>query len=364
MSVGERNAKRYRVIQWATGKLGRATVAGIAGHRDLELVAAWVHSQEKEGRDVGELCGIDPLRVRVTRDKDALLSMRADCVCYVPGRQQSANEAVAELSRILRSGKNVVNSHTPALVYSPAMGDGTYEQLQEACLEGKSSLYTGGMDPGWGTLGLAISALTLGSAVRSIRMMEISNYASWNFPHMTTIFGFGQPDTRQALISRRGFLATVWGSTVAIVAEALGSKLDEIVDDYAVIHADEPFDIAVGHIARGTVSGVRFEVRGIVDGEPRVVLEHVTKLRDQDFPEVDFPGSGYRAELDGEPRLRLDLTLSPHDRRVEAVEHAGYVAGAMTLVNAIPAVCDAAPGVLSYLDLRPHPSKNLLRLHS
>jgi 4-hydroxy-tetrahydrodipicolinate reductase len=220
------------------------------------------------------------------------------------------------------------------------------------------------MDPGWGTLGLAISALTLSSSVRSIRMMEISNYASWNYPHMTTVFGFGHSDTREALISRPGFLATVWGSTVAIVAEAMGAKLDEIVDGHDVIHAKEPFDIAVGHIAAGTVSGARFEVRGMVDGEPRVVLEHVTKLRDEDFPEVDFRGSGYRAELDGEPAFRLDLALSPHDRRVESVEHAGYVAGAMTLVNAIPAVCDAAPGVLSYLDLPPHPSKNLIRRHS
>lgn len=82
-------AGTYRVIQWATGKLGTCAVAGIVGHRDLELVGAWVHSAEKEGRDVGELCGLAPLGVRATRDKDALLSMPADCVCYTPYRPSS-----------------------------------------------------------------------------------------------------------------------------------------------------------------------------------------------------------------------------------------------------------------------------------
>lgn len=352
----------YRVIQWATGKLGTAAVAGIAGHCDLELVGAWVHSEEKAGHDVGQLCGLPPLGVRATRDKDALLAMPADCVCYTPGRQQSAQEAVAELARILRSGKNVVNSHTPALVYTPAAGGDYYEQLQEACLAGNSSLYTGGTDPGWGTLGLAISALTLSSAVRSVRMYEIANYASWNYPQMISVYGFGQPDMKKTLIANRpGYLTSVWGSTVSIVAHALGVRLDEIVEDYTVIYADEPFDIATCHVATGTISGMRFQVKGMVDGEARVVLDHVTKLRDQDFPEVPFEGGGYRAEIEGEPCLQLDLKLSPHDRDVAAIEHAGYVAGAMTLVNAIPAVCDAAPGVLSYLDLPPHPSKNLPR---
>ena len=164
--------KTYRVIQWATGRLGTAAVTGIVGHRDLELVGAWVHSQEKEGRDVGELCGLEPLGVRATRDKDALLAMSADCVCYMVSREQSKEETFAELARILRSGKNVANSKWGPLVYPPAMGDGVFEQLQEACLEGNSSLYTSAIDPGWGISGLAISALTLSSEVHSVRMYK------------------------------------------------------------------------------------------------------------------------------------------------------------------------------------------------
>src|SRR5678816_3225012 len=74
----------HRVIQWATGNVGRAAVQGIVSHPQLELVGAWVHSPEKAGRDVGELCGIGPLGVRATNDVDALLAIPADCVLYSP----------------------------------------------------------------------------------------------------------------------------------------------------------------------------------------------------------------------------------------------------------------------------------------
>ena len=52
----------YRVIQWATGFVGQEAVKGVVAHPDLELVGAWVHSPEKVGRDVGELCGHRPAR--------------------------------------------------------------------------------------------------------------------------------------------------------------------------------------------------------------------------------------------------------------------------------------------------------------
>ena len=50
--------QNLRVIQWATGNVGRAAVEGIVAHPELELAGAWVHSADKSGRDVGEICGI------------------------------------------------------------------------------------------------------------------------------------------------------------------------------------------------------------------------------------------------------------------------------------------------------------------
>ncbi len=347
----------YRVIQWATGEVGRNAIAAIVGHPDLELVGTWVHSAEKSGRDAGELCGLPSLGVRATSDKNALLAMPADCVCYAVGRawMQSGKEAlIAEIAQILRSGKNVVNATWPSLVNPKGIGDDSYKQLQRACLEGGTSFYTNGIDPGFGSIGLALAALGLSSRVRCVHMYEILNYSTWVAPEMVTFFGFGRPNLHNCMIAQPGFLAAIFGSTLRLVADAMGVQLDRIEQEHALVHADETLDLPSVRIAPGTISGVRFKVKGIANGETRVVIDHVTKLRDQDFPEVPFAGGGYRVEVEGEPCVKLDLTLSS-DTKDHA--HAALAAVAMTLVNAIPQVCEAPPGVLTCLDLLPHPAK-------
>ena len=74
----------HRVIQWATGGVGRAAIQGIISHPELELVGVWVHSAEKAGRDVGEIVGGEPLGISATSDEEALLALQADCVLYAP----------------------------------------------------------------------------------------------------------------------------------------------------------------------------------------------------------------------------------------------------------------------------------------
>ena len=93
----------YRVIQWATGGVGRAAIEGMLDHPDLEVVGAWVHGESKDGLDLGTLVGRDPIGVRATRDVDTLLAVDADCVLYAP---IFADPSV--VTRILESGKNVV----------------------------------------------------------------------------------------------------------------------------------------------------------------------------------------------------------------------------------------------------------------
>jgi hypothetical protein len=101
----------YRVIQWATGGWARPRSRAYSAI-ELELVGCWVHSADKDGRDVGELIGEDPIGVAASTDVDALLATDADCVMYSP---LLPDDQV--VMKILRSGKNVV---TPVgWVYGP-----------------------------------------------------------------------------------------------------------------------------------------------------------------------------------------------------------------------------------------------------
>jgi 4-hydroxy-tetrahydrodipicolinate reductase len=347
----------YRVIQWTTGTVAKEAVIGITGHRDLELVGAWTHAAEKDGRDVGEIFGLGPLGVAATTDTGALLASDADCVVFMRNRDWVSNPmgTLPDLLRILRSGKNVVNLWWPSLVYPNPLGDEVYKPLQEACLEGGSSLLTVGMDPGYGTAGLALAALPLSREVKSVHMTQFMNNAYWEGEGITLFFGFGQREVANTPMLQPGVTTGYHATTLHLLADAIGVTIDDIVEDHSVIYAGEAFDIASGHIPADTISGVRYQVKGLVRGEARVVAEHVERLRDQDFPELEFKGDGYRAEITGEPCIRLDMTISsPPGFTGDSVA----VASAMSVVNAIPRVCEAPPGVMSMLDMPPFPSRN------
>ena len=346
----------FRVIQWPTGTVGIHAVPAIAQHPDLELVGLWVHSDDKAGRDAGELCGVDPIGVVASQDADALLAADADCICYMAHSDVRPDEVVDDLCRMLAGGKNVVNtSFVPLLNPEQA---GYHDALQRACLAGGTSFYTSGIDPGYGNAGITIPALALCKEVNTVRMAEIVNYATWDNPFtMFEIMGFGKTDASQSLLLSAGSTALAWGPVVALVAKALDVELDEITEWHEVITADEDFAIASGPIAAGTISGMRFEIRGMVDGVARIVVEHVTRLRDGDAP--DWPtGDGYRIEVDGEPCMKIELSVSSH---VGDHNHAGCLATAMHVLNAIPLVCEADPGVLTFLDLPIYSARHLMR---
>ena len=94
----------YRVVQWATGGVGKAAIEGVLGHPELELAGCWVHSESKDGVDVGELIGRGPIGVTASRDVDTVLRIDADCVIYSPLMSDPG-----VVGRILESGKNVVS---------------------------------------------------------------------------------------------------------------------------------------------------------------------------------------------------------------------------------------------------------------
>ena len=343
------------VVQWATGTVGVHAAPAIAAHPDLELVGVWVHSDSKAGRDVGEICGTEPIGVKATQDREALLALGADCVCYTAHSDLRPGEVVDDICSMLEAGHNVVNTSFVPLLHPQTAG--YHERLQAACEAGGSSCYSSGIDPGYGNATLAISAMALCKEVRSVRMMEIVNYDTWDNPGtMFGIMGFGQPDPSASLLLSPGSTAMAWGPVVGIVAEALGVELDGITEWHEVIHADEDFEIASGPIPKGGISGMHFEIRGMIGGEARIVVEHVTRLRDEDAP--DWPqGHGYRIMVEGEPNLRLECSVTSD---LGDHNHAGCLATAMHVINAIPHVVAAAPGVLTTLDLPNYSARHLM----
>jgi 4-hydroxy-tetrahydrodipicolinate reductase len=341
----------YRVIQWSTGNVGRLALRAIVGHPELELVGLWVHDPGKAGRDAGELCGLPPVGVKATNDAAALLRLDADCVSYTATGDLRPAEAVDDMCRMLEAGKNVVSTAVVPLIYPPAANPDLVERLAAACRKGGTSCFTSGIDPGFANDVLPLTLLSACERVDSVRVMEIVNYATYDQAEVLfETMGFGKPLDHTPLILVPGVLTMAWGSVVRVLAAGLGVEIEDIRETHVRRPAPETFKISSGTVAAGTTAALRFEVQGIVRGKPAIILEHVTRLRDDLVPEWPQPtGSGsYRVVIQGSPSMTCELAL--HDEQGDH-NSAGLLATAMRILNAIPAVCAAKPGLLSALDL-------------
>jgi 4-hydroxy-tetrahydrodipicolinate reductase len=341
----------YRVIQWSTGNVGHHPTRLIANHPDLELVGLWVHSPDKVGKDAGELVGIDPLGVAATNDIDELLSLDADCVCYTATADLRPGEAIDDMARILASGANVVSSSVVPLIFPAHLALDMRRPLEDACRAGGTSCFTSGIDPGFANDLLPLVLTGTCEYVDTVRVMEIVNYDTYAQPEVLFgTMGFGQSLEDTPLLLTPGVLGFAWGGVVKAIAAGLGVEITELREVHERVPATERLDLGFGVIEVGTTAGIRFEVQGIVDGEAKIVLEHVTRLHDDIAPDWPQPAgdSGYRVIVTGNPNYTLDLQMMGDDGDHNT---AGLVGTAGRIVNAIPAVCAAQPGLLSVLDL-------------
>jgi hypothetical protein len=339
-----------RVIQWATGNVGRAAIAGVVGHPELELVGCWVHSGDKDGVDAGTLAGIDPVGVAATTDREAILATDADCVVYAPMLADPA-----DVTALLASGKSVV---TPVGWVYPFVSHDVAE-LEATCRSAGVVLHGTGIHPGGITERLPLLLSALCGDIRHVVAEEFSDIRTYATEFVVReVMMFGQRPDVAATSRMPELLGDGFGQSIDLLAEALGVRLD---DDKASTHefalATAPIDTPVGVIEVGTVAAQRFTWSGTVDGRP-VITAAVNWLMGEDHldPAWTFGTEGERFEIrfDADPPLHVVFHgLHPESVQAGIERNAGIVATAMHCVNAIPAVCAAEPGIRTYLDLEP-----------
>src|SRR6201997_5054820 len=342
------------VVQLGTGNVGVHALKALITNPQFELTGVWVSSDAKAGKDAAELAGLaDSTGVLASTDLDAVLATGPQCAVYNAMADNRLPEALEDYRRVLSAGINIVGSGPVFLQYPwQVIPEELISPLEDAAREGNSSLYVNGIDPGFANDLLPLALAGTCQNIQQIRCMEIVDYATYDSAVvMFDVMGFGKPLDEIPMLLQTGVVSLAWGSVVRQLAAGLGVSLDEVNETYVREPAPEDFDIASGHIAKGTAAALRFEVRGIVDGKPAVVLEHVTRLRNDlcpDWPQPAQEGGSYRIEITGEPSYAMDLCLSsPNGDH----NHAALVATAMRVVNAIPAVVAAEPGIRTTLDL-------------
>jgi hypothetical protein len=306
------------------------------------------------GRDAGELAGLDVVTgITATEGLDAALASRPDCLVYCAMGDTRPVEATRDVTAALSAGVNVVGSAPGGLQYPwGAMPEKAIARVEEAARQGNSSIFITGVDPGFATDLVPFTIASTCQRIDQIKTMEIADYATYDGETvMFDVMGFGKPLDDLPILFQPGVLSIAWGTAIRQLGAGLGISIDAITETFEQEPAPEDFDIAAGHIAKGTVAAVRFEIRGMVDGRPAVVIEHVTRLRGDlrpDWAQPAQPGGSYRVEIIGEPSYTVDIC--PSSRKGDH-NHAAIVAAAGRIVNAIPAVVAAPSGIRTTLDL-------------
>jgi hypothetical protein len=351
----------YRVIQWATGGVGRAAIEGILEHPELELVGCFVTRAEKDGRDVGEILGRAPLGVRATRDAAALLDLPADCVVYSP----LVGDA-AEVARILAAGKNVV---TPLGWFFP-FGSRKAGELEDACRKGGVTLHGTGIHPGGITERFPLVLSALSRAITHVRAEEWSDIRTYGAPAVISeVMGFGRTPEQARRSPMLHLLGAGFLQSVEMLAAALGFALDpEPRTLHEIAVATRPIDSPIGAIEPGRVAAQRFTWQGTVRGEA-VITVSVNWLMGEEHldPAWVFGEAGERFEIaiQGDPSFTTVFHgLHPESIAAGLARNPGIVATAQHCVNAIPFVCRAEPGIRSYLDLPAYHGRAASRLRA
>jgi hypothetical protein len=337
-----------RVAVWTTGNVIRQAVRAILDRPDLELVGAYARSPEKVGVDVGELCDLGRMiGVRATDDVDSLLALGIDAVVYSP-----LHLDVAELERLLRAGVNVVAS--AEFMTGTNQGTPALAALEQAAIDGDATLFGSGMNPGFAQLFAAVTA-GISTGVERVAVSESVDVSQFVADANFESAGWGRPagDPGHADDVRAG--TEVFAEAVEVLGRLLGVEFDEIRCDVDFAHATEDLAPSGVAIPKGHVAGMNVNWIGLVGAREAVAVQQRWLASDRIEPPWKVE-HGYVVEVTGDPNLRLRLEIWPTAEDLakldkDTMHGIGMRITAVPVVNAIPAVCAAAPGIATYADL-------------
>ncbi|NIB44075.1 hypothetical protein HBA55_31030 [Pseudomaricurvus alkylphenolicus] len=349
--------KPYRIMVWGPGRMGGICIWEIVHSAAFELVGVRAYSDSKNGKDAGEIIGIEPVGVIASTDVDQLLEIDCDCVVYT-AHDEGTYHTDDEILRILASGKNLV---TP-LPYQNAHLFREAEfvnKLRAACNKGGSVFYAGGIDPDL-IPNRILLGLTGGCAdVKSIRLQENWDCSEAD-PGPLKYIGFGLPPEEAEGIKVSQTMAANFTRAIVHTAEkVLGVKYDRVIESHDYIPA--PVDIHEPFLIKaGTVGRITHRMEGFVDriGEtPLFTIEYHWLVGDTMLPEGTEPGQYYVATIEGRPSLKMTLDYSVSNNSDERFFHLGdmkvepsYLATIVPCMQAIPHVVAAEPGLLPSFD--------------
>lgn len=340
----------YRVAVAGPGGLGSCAIREVNRLPEMQLTGVLAYSPSKEGKDAGELTGIGPIGVRATTDFKKFLQTDADCVIYT-GRDFGDWRADNEILALLEAGKNVV---TPLPYhYLKTRGEEIESRFRAAAERGRATLHGSGITPGFYNERLALLMTGLSNDVSYIRFQEFFNAEPLGGALETLqLFGFGAPLEQ---VEKNPFAAMMAENylrqPIVFAADQLGIKLDKIERKSQHRIASKAIETPSTTVQPGTVGCVSYAWTAYAKGKPFYTTEVYWFLGDSMRPETCKGNDFWTVEIEGRPSLRISVESKASFQediyiRPDEPSPPGYVSTIVALVQSIPVVVAAPPGLL------------------
>lgn len=344
--------KRFRAVVWGPGRLGGFALRTMLQRRDeFDVVGVFAFSESKDGVDIGELVGLAPTGVKVTRDRDLIDSLDADVVIYTPLTSLGPTQSHADAMRLLAGGKNVLLAHD--YFYPAAISAEYAADVESACRLGGTSIMAVGSSPGFVAERLATTLAGHTLEVAHIDVLERMDCTDLD-AHIYPLLGFGAaPDDfpRDRIIA---MFDHMYCQTPHAVAAHLGQQLDEVVVDASFATTSRDVPNTTAPVRQGTIAGTEFSWTGLIDGQPFVSIT-CRWVCDLEIPgwEAD---NDWLITVEGTPSLQVRYARG--SSFTGGVRHGGHVAdpdgehwmdsqswtSVASFINAIPGIVAAPTG--------------------
>ena len=344
----------FRVVQWATGSLGRTALRRIIDHPDLELAGVYVYDPSKVGVDAGDIARRAPTGVRATNRIEDVIAAAPDVVLHMSRITQPYAHQNDDVAALLGAGIDVVST---AGFHHPACHGVAYAgPLLDAYRRGGSTLAGVGLNPGFMAERAAPLLTGLCAQLESVACYELADASSMPSPEFVFgLMGFGA-DPRELDITREPIavhLGDLFMEVFHGVADALGTKAGALEAAHRITLAPRDLKVRAGTIRRGTVAATEWRWRGRLESGVDVV-HSVTWTADPSLHGgAGRDAAAWRIEIQGRPNVRAVIAISDPDPAAPHMR-AAVDATVAIAIQAIPAVCAAPAGFYSVPAFAPH----------
>ena len=316
-----------RVALIGLGAIGREVLKALDGVASVQVVA--VADPQFAGRDAGEVAGLHPSGVAVVAGvEEALVAGAADVALVLTA------SGTAEMLPIVAAAATArihVVSSCEDLAYADWGTPDLARRIDALAIAGGITVLGTGVNPGFVMDRLPLQLAGACVRVSAIRVQRVVDAAKRRAPLRAKVGADLTPDQFAAGVAERKLGHRGLPESCALIGRGLHIPFDEIQTSIAPVIATAAAPRA--GIALGRVAGLRQSAIGLRAGREVARLDLEMS--------VAAPDPHDRVQIDGDPPLDVRIDGGTHGDR-------GTVA---TVINAIPAVMAAAPGLKTVLDL-------------